>query len=242
MRATLTSNTRASLWVTVLFHWDLCCELSCSCPLYFLYGISSSTHPFFLPSPSIQTMFEVVKGFGAWHRRFFVLEGNHMSYWNHPNDRGSKVGIELSQRWLERLVPSSQVIRRILKKETNNNNSIVYCIHDNTLDNISDIFSNISKLSMYLSCCKMHCLLGTLTFSLNWIYKVTLTWFKHSLISSLLFSLLYLQAAEGSISLSCSSSQSVKPVTRDSCARPYTFELVSSVQTAQQDDQGTLAK
>ncbi|XP_013979816.2 anillin isoform X2 [Salmo salar] len=85
------------------------------------------------------TMFEVVNGFGAWHRRFFVLEGNHMSYWNHPNDRGSK-------------------------------------------------------------------------------------------------------AAEGSISLSCSSSQSVKPVTRDSCARPYTFELVSSVQTAQQDDQGTLAK
>ncbi|KAM9569207.1 anillin, actin binding protein 2 isoform 10-T10 [Salvelinus alpinus] len=85
------------------------------------------------------TMFEVVNGFGAWHRRFFVLEGNHMSYWNHPNDRGSK-------------------------------------------------------------------------------------------------------AAEGSISLSSSSSQSVKPVMRGSCARPYTFELVSSVQTAQQDDQGALAK
>ncbi|XP_036809519.1 anillin isoform X6 [Oncorhynchus mykiss] len=85
------------------------------------------------------TMFEVVNGFGAWHRRFFVLEGSHMSYWNHPNDRGSK-------------------------------------------------------------------------------------------------------AAEGSISLSSSSSQSVKPVMRDSCARPYTFELVSSVQTAQQDDQGALAK
>ncbi|XP_064786208.1 anillin-like isoform X2 [Oncorhynchus masou masou] len=85
------------------------------------------------------TMFEVVNGFGAWHRRFFVLEGNHMSYWNHPNDRGSK-------------------------------------------------------------------------------------------------------AAEGSISLSSSSSQSVKSVMRDSCARPYTFELVSSIQTAQQDDQGALAK
>ncbi|XP_055790380.1 anillin-like isoform X7 [Salvelinus fontinalis] len=85
------------------------------------------------------TMFEVVNGFGAWHRRFFVLEGNHMSYWNHPNDRGSK-------------------------------------------------------------------------------------------------------AAEGSISLSSSSSQSVKPVMRGSCARPYTFELVSSVQTAQPDDQGALAK
>uniref|UniRef100_A0A4W5JDM2 Anillin, actin binding protein 2 n=1 Tax=Hucho hucho TaxID=62062 RepID=A0A4W5JDM2_9TELE len=85
------------------------------------------------------TMFEVVNGFGAWHRRFFVLEGNHISYWNHPNDRDSK-------------------------------------------------------------------------------------------------------AAEGSISLSSSSSLSVKPVMRDSCARPYTFELVSSIQTAQQDDQGALAK
>ncbi|XP_029489936.1 anillin-like isoform X6 [Oncorhynchus nerka] len=85
------------------------------------------------------TMFEVVNGFGAWHRRFFVLEGNHMSYWNHPNDQGSKV-------------------------------------------------------------------------------------------------------AEGSISLFSSSSQSVKPVKRDSCARPYTFELVSCIQTAQQNDQLALAK
>ncbi|XP_064808152.1 anillin-like isoform X3 [Oncorhynchus masou masou] len=85
------------------------------------------------------TMFEVVNGFGAWHRRFFVLEGNHMSYWNHPNDQGSKV-------------------------------------------------------------------------------------------------------AEGSISLFSSSSQSVKPVKRDSCARPYTFELVSGIQTAQQNDQLALAK
>nr|XP_046161816.1 anillin-like isoform X5 [Oncorhynchus gorbuscha] len=84
------------------------------------------------------TMFEVVNGFGAWHRRFFVLEGNHMSYWNHPNDQGSKV-------------------------------------------------------------------------------------------------------AEGSISLFSSSSQSVKPVKRDSCARPYTFELVSGIQTAQQNDQLALA-
>ncbi|XP_021449865.2 anillin isoform X4 [Oncorhynchus mykiss] len=85
------------------------------------------------------TLFEVVNGFGAWHRRFFVLEGNHMSYWNHPNDQGSKV-------------------------------------------------------------------------------------------------------AEGSISLFSSSSQSVKPVKRDSCARPYTFELVSGIQTAQQNDQLALAK
>ncbi|CDQ82795.1 unnamed protein product [Oncorhynchus mykiss] len=85
------------------------------------------------------TLFEVVNGFGAWHRRFFVLEGNHMSYWNHPNDQGSKV-------------------------------------------------------------------------------------------------------AEGSISLFSSSSQSVKPVKRDSCARPYTFELVSGIQTAQQNDQLAPAK
>ncbi|XP_029552039.1 anillin-like isoform X2 [Salmo trutta] len=85
------------------------------------------------------TMFEVVNGFGAWHRRFFVLEGSHMSYWDHPSDQSSK-------------------------------------------------------------------------------------------------------AAEGSISLFSSSSQSVKPVKRDSCARAYTFELVSGIQTAQQDDQRALAK
>ncbi|KAL0968257.1 hypothetical protein UPYG_G00264380 [Umbra pygmaea] len=84
------------------------------------------------------TMFEVVNGFGAWHRRFFVLEGNHLSYWNHPNDRESK-------------------------------------------------------------------------------------------------------APEDSISLS-TSSHSVKPVNRDSCARPFTFELVSSNQAAPQDQQSNQAK
>ncbi|XP_071391544.1 anillin, actin binding protein 2 isoform X2 [Centroberyx affinis] len=86
------------------------------------------------------TMFEVINGFGVWHRRFFVLEGYHMYYWNHPNDRESK-------------------------------------------------------------------------------------------------------AAEGSVSLSGSPSQCVKPVKRDSCARPFTFELVSNVQTQQQgDSQDALAK
>lgn len=85
------------------------------------------------------TMFEVVHEFGAWHRRFFVLEGGLMSYWNHPNDRGSK-------------------------------------------------------------------------------------------------------PAEGSISLSSSSSQSVKPVKRDACARPFTFELVSNIRTLQQDGHSCQAK
>ncbi|XP_078139265.1 anillin, actin binding protein 2 [Centroberyx gerrardi] len=86
------------------------------------------------------TMFEVINGFGVWHRRFFILEGYHMYYWNHPNDRESK-------------------------------------------------------------------------------------------------------AAEGSVSLSGSPSQCVKPVKRDSCARPFTFELVSNVQTQQQgDSQDALAK
>ncbi|XP_062317229.1 anillin, actin binding protein 2 isoform X2 [Osmerus eperlanus] len=96
-------------------------------------GHSNVQHQGFL------TMFEVVNEFGAWHRRFFVLKGGHMFYWNHPNDQGSKV-------------------------------------------------------------------------------------------------------AEGSISLSSSSSQSVKPVNRDSCARPFTFELVSNIQTQQQDGHRSLAK
>ncbi|KAM4619187.1 anillin, actin binding protein 2 [Polymixia lowei] len=79
------------------------------------------------------TMFEMLNGFGVWNRRFFVLEGYHMYYWNHPNDRETK-------------------------------------------------------------------------------------------------------AAEGSIFLSSSPSRCVKPVERDSCARPFTFELVSNVHARQRDD------
>ncbi|KAG9352632.1 hypothetical protein JZ751_021046 [Albula glossodonta] len=71
------------------------------------------------------TMFEDVSGFGAWHRRWFCLEGSSLSYWNYPNDEHTK-------------------------------------------------------------------------------------------------------AAEGSISLASSSTQCVRPVNRDSCARPHTFELVSN--------------
>ncbi|XP_035013143.1 uncharacterized protein si:dkey-30c15.10 isoform X3 [Hippoglossus stenolepis] len=79
------------------------------------------------------TMFELVSGYGVWHRRYFVLEGYSMHYWNHPNDRETK-------------------------------------------------------------------------------------------------------QAEGSISLSSSPSQCVRPVKRDSCARPFTFELVSNLPHQQQDD------
>uniref|UniRef100_A0A3Q3W9S9 PH domain-containing protein n=1 Tax=Mola mola TaxID=94237 RepID=A0A3Q3W9S9_MOLML len=86
------------------------------------------------------TMFELISGFGVWHRRYFVLEGCIMHYWNHPNDRETK-------------------------------------------------------------------------------------------------------AAEGSICLSSSPSQSVRPVERDLCARPFTFELVSNTPQQQQDkSQDTLAK
>ncbi|XP_060932454.1 anillin, actin binding protein 2 [Limanda limanda] len=86
------------------------------------------------------TMFELVGGYGVWHRRYFVLEGYSMQYWNHPNDRETK-------------------------------------------------------------------------------------------------------QAGGSISLSSSPSQCVRPVNRDSCARPFTFELVSNNPHQQQDDsQEALAK
>ncbi|KAM6926330.1 anillin, actin binding protein 2 isoform 2-T2 [Lycodopsis pacificus] len=72
------------------------------------------------------TMFELISGYGVWHRRYFVLVGCNMYYWNHPNDKESK-------------------------------------------------------------------------------------------------------DAEGSISLSSAHSRCVRPVRRDSCARPFTFELVSNV-------------
>ncbi|XP_070686837.1 anillin, actin binding protein 2 isoform X2 [Pempheris klunzingeri] len=85
------------------------------------------------------TMFELISGYGVWHRRYFVLNGCNMYYWNHPNDRETK-------------------------------------------------------------------------------------------------------EAEGSISLSSSPSQSVRPVKRDSCARPFTFELVSNIQQQQDDPQEAMAK
>ncbi|XP_069570357.1 anillin, actin binding protein 2 [Brachyistius frenatus] len=87
------------------------------------------------------TMFELISGYGVWHRRYFVLEGCNLFYWNHPNDKETK-------------------------------------------------------------------------------------------------------EAEGSVSLSGSPSRCVRPVRRDSCARPFTFELVSNVPQQQQEDgsQDALAK
>ncbi|MGH0121806.1 UNVERIFIED_CONTAM: hypothetical protein FKN15_068792 [Acipenser sinensis] len=39
------------------------------------------------------TMFEDVHGFGAWHRRWFSFNGKCVSYWNYPDDEGSKEAI-----------------------------------------------------------------------------------------------------------------------------------------------------
>ncbi|KAG1699326.1 Anillin [Nymphon striatum] len=36
------------------------------------------------------TMFEDVSGFGAWHRRWCVLTGQHLAYWKYPNDEKKK--------------------------------------------------------------------------------------------------------------------------------------------------------
>jgi len=33
------------------------------------------------------TMFDDVSGFGAWHRRWFVLEGNRLAYWKYPENQ-----------------------------------------------------------------------------------------------------------------------------------------------------------
>ncbi|KAK7151820.1 hypothetical protein R3I94_008234 [Phoxinus phoxinus] len=47
-------------------------------------GHSNVQHQSFL------TMFEDVSGFGAWQRLYFILEGGHLLYWNHPNEMGDK--------------------------------------------------------------------------------------------------------------------------------------------------------
>ena len=39
----------------------------------------------------VQTMFEDVSGFGAWHRRWCSLKSHHLSYWKYPDDEGTKV-------------------------------------------------------------------------------------------------------------------------------------------------------
>ncbi|XP_034734446.1 anillin isoform X2 [Etheostoma cragini] len=96
-------------------------------------GHSNVQHQGFL------TMFEMISGYGVWHRRYFVLVGCQMYYWNHPNDKETK-------------------------------------------------------------------------------------------------------EAEGSISLSSSPFQCVRPVKRDSCARPFTFELVSNIEQQQDSSQDALAR
>ncbi|XP_031735194.1 anillin, actin binding protein 2 isoform X9 [Anarrhichthys ocellatus] len=97
------------------------------------------------------TMFELISGYGVWHRRYFVLVGCNMYYWNHPNDKETKVQTDMQTK-------------------------------------------------------------SASHFSIN---------------SCFLFFMP--QDAEGSISLSSSHSRCVRPVKRDSCARPFTFELVSNV-------------
>jgi actin-binding protein anillin len=37
------------------------------------------------------TMFEDVSGFGAWHRRWCLLESAVLSYWKYPDDEKKKV-------------------------------------------------------------------------------------------------------------------------------------------------------
>jgi hypothetical protein len=37
------------------------------------------------------TMFEDVSGFGAWHRRWCLLEDAVLSYWKYPDDERKKV-------------------------------------------------------------------------------------------------------------------------------------------------------
>lgn len=110
-----------------------------------------------------QTMFELISGYGVWHRRYFVLEGCNMCYWNHPNDKETKVSKE----------PGS-------------------CVQ------------------MQTSC------------------RSQQVWLTSPVWTS--------QEAEGSISLSSSTRQCVRPVKRDSCARPFTFELVSNIPHQQDND------
>ena len=43
------------------------------------------------------TMFEDVSGFGAWHRRWCVLKGEHLSYWKYPDDVSKKVTLQINR-------------------------------------------------------------------------------------------------------------------------------------------------
>ncbi|XP_072403771.1 anillin-like isoform X2 [Chiloscyllium punctatum] len=66
---------------------------------------SSAQHSGFL------TMFEDVSGFGAWHRRWFVLSGNILSYWTYPNEEKHKkpIGyIDLASCSKDKVEPASR--------------------------------------------------------------------------------------------------------------------------------------
>lgn len=39
----------------------------------------------------LQTMFEDVSGFGAWHRRWSALQGNKLCFWKYPDEETRKV-------------------------------------------------------------------------------------------------------------------------------------------------------
>lgn len=52
-------------------------------------------------------MFELISGYGVWHRRYFVLEGYSMYYWNHPNDKETKVPVQ-TRRQTESVTPACQ--------------------------------------------------------------------------------------------------------------------------------------
>ncbi|XP_048461836.1 anillin-like isoform X2 [Rhincodon typus] len=57
------------------------------------------------------TMFEDVSGFGAWHRRWFVLSGNTLSYWTYPNEEKHKkpIGcIDLASCTKDKIEPASR--------------------------------------------------------------------------------------------------------------------------------------
>lgn len=37
------------------------------------------------------TVFEDISGFGAWHRRWYMLKGHVLCYWKYPDDEKKKV-------------------------------------------------------------------------------------------------------------------------------------------------------
>ena len=49
----------------------------------------------------LKTMFEDVNGFGAWHRRWCMLDGDKLHYWKYPDDqKNNKVIVGGLVGWL----------------------------------------------------------------------------------------------------------------------------------------------